>query len=270
MRKQLSQPSFVNGLARSKGESIRPDLWADNLWCPVLGIQGNMLYDVAGGVNGTLVNMTGDVWLKDRYLSLNFAASNDRYINLGNSILFSTWPALTLELIFRSGAAETQLIFENGTAAPNDSFYFDQESSTKFQFYCRNATYYRYAPSTINYVANTWYHIICTWSPATDIYIYSSGVDITGTRVGTVPTALQNGNSNLQIGARPGTTNYDFTGLVAFARLYKKVLTQSQILDLTADPFLPLRRKKIWSMYVPSGTVFKPFWYRNKNILIGA
>lgn len=261
MLKQLSQPSFVNGFARSRGESVRPDLWFDNMWCPALGNQGAMLYDVAQRNNAALSGTYS-------YSAQGLALTGDNY-GLTATKDISTWAgSFTLFATYKSSGTGNQVFFIN-TDNFNWGFYIGA-ISTKFRLSVILTGAQKSLDSTAAVTDGLWHTLAGTFdavSGTMSIYVDGLAANTPATYSGTIRTTTADSSVLFAFSDQSLDTNGSI-GMLGFARL---VLTPSQIMSLTADPLLPLRRKKIWSMYVPAASSgFKPYWYRNKNILIGA
>jgi len=293
MRKQLSQPSFTNGFARSKGESVRPDLWADGgQWYPCLGYQGpqkigeTIVYEHVANKHGVLTPHA--LYPTTDSLLPSYSIASKRHVLYSNTSTgvgggvkcgvspFAGLAGMTFEvLVYLTTVANNQMIAEDGSAYNTNCFYlYVNATGTRLEYtiYTSNYTTVSTAIS-----ANTWLHVFATWSGTDGLpRLWTNGAETVGgtARTGTLYATP---NAELCLFGRPNTSSQIVSlplysgAMIAFWRCYKRQLLANEILALTADPLFPLRRKKLWSMYVPAASGgFKPYWYRNKNILIGA
>lgn len=269
MLKQLSQPSFVNGFARSRGESVRSDLWPSICLCPMLGIQGSTLYNIAG-------NTPGQTWGGATTWGTNclkFVGDNDNsYINTGISFPFPTsGMSVVVSASHNATQPDTNQIIVASWTIANWSFgYFKASKKFFFEIGKSSGTYYRISNTAIT--SDKFVTMIATANYGVaypDTYL--DGILDNGATGGTVGTP-RSSTSSIFLGLNSATaTTTNWAGSLYNVMVYPFVLTQPQILALTADPLLPLRRKKQWSMYVPStpsGVVLPVFMnhYRNQRI----
>ncbi len=263
MRKQLSQPSFQNGFARSMGESIRPDLWPDHAWIPALGVQGGTLFDVAGKrFNGTVT--AGEDWIED-HLSFDTGSAG---VSLGVSSISilpnSVWSIVT-KFRLDIGSSGDRYIYDDtagggiGLRALN--------TNDVLAFWISGGTTRTISVATVLTLGK--WSVLAFVHDGTTATLYLDGLPI-GTN--TYSGVIGNSGQVFRIGAEYNSNN-ELDGDIYSHAMYKNIcLTPAQIRDLSADPLLPFRRKTFVSFYVPSSTpaAFKAFWYRNKNTLLGA
>jgi len=297
MRKQLSQPSFTNGFARSQGESVRPDLWDGLKYCiaPLLGIQNAQVigergpFDLTGKSVTTVrphASFTTTDGICPSYTMSEYGPClvSNTSGSFGGGISSNGTTAgqdeITVELLVNpSSSAAERMIIEEGSAYNTGPFYllYAPAANPSFTFLIYTTNYSTATSTSSGAPAGNWYHVFGVWKSADG---GAANIIVNGV-YGTAGTArtgtLRATDTNIMLFGRPNSSNYVATlplhagGMIALCRIYNRRLTDNQILALTADQLLPLRRKKIWSMYVPStGGVFKPAWARNKNILIGA
>ena len=268
MTRQLSQPSFVNGFARSPGESVRPDLWPNHAWMPTFGVQGPqligglMVFDVAGGQYGlgtpAAASDTVDAllpsWSVDKYgycLISNESGGHGGGIKCGASP-FTGLTAMTFEVLYKPSTAENSgMIAEDGTVFYQNTFYLHQNTN-KFDFLTRTTDATNsLVSSAATVVAGKWYHIFCTWSGVDGFNrIWVNNVEAVSAEPDESLTLRATVNAELCLFGRPDTSSriasYEVLNgaKIAFWRAYKRQLQASEIYALTADPFLSFRRKR--------------------------
>ena len=275
-RIQLSQPSFANGYARSRGESAAPDLWPSHAWVPAFGPQGvatsatgsPLVLDVAGpagwatGVQKYNVSdiPSYDIGPRGYALKTNGGSNISGLINTGVSP-FGGLSAMSFEIILSSATTGVdQIVAEDGTAYNTNAFYFLITSSNKFQFEVYT-TSYATVDSALTISAGSVYHVVCTWEGVTGypkIYINGllNAVGATA-KTGTLQAAP---NTPLVLGNRPGALPelvpsflpLRVGGMIYLARAYKRSLQPDEIARLYTDPYLPHRRRMPVFYSVPS------------------
>lgn len=181
------------------------------------------------GNNGVLTN--GPTYSTLNGGNINFDGTNDT-INCGSAPqIGSSLNALTVEVFLRTSVAGTKLILENGTAFSSDTFYLAQENLTQFTFLTHDGTGYDRADASVSYQTNTWYHLVGVWKSNVRNQLYINAVNVTTNPVGSgVRTTVQNGNTNLFIGSRAGTSLY-FSGDIPIVRVYNIALSSNQVLQ---------------------------------------
>jgi hypothetical protein len=159
-----------------------------------------------------------------------FDGTND-YVNCGTTpAIGSSLTALTAEVWMYPTRAAGTLIAENGTAHNANTFYLAQENTTQLSFEVWGGTTYDAIFSTAAYQVNTWYHFVGTWTAGVRVKMYLNGVSGGGTPTGSMQTAVANGNTNLMVGSRAGTSSY-FQGNIAAFRFYNRALTDAEVVQ---------------------------------------
>lgn len=261
MLKQLSQPSFVNGFARSRGESVRPDLWDGlvcgcKIMCPSTISQYDFVQNSAVAFNWITTNYPVITSGYEGY-EANCSINGNTQLRLGS--LNITGPFTCLARI--NLQAETD---ENrGIFAYGDGTYL-----------ACNWILRRYTGGSGGYTST-----IYTDGTAKTLNVSSYNVN----KSGLVSFVLRYDGATLkifaagnQIGSTAVTGTVDNTdgyflcvgsithvqvGNISGIMVWNRALNDASILNLQNNPWDLLRRKKIWSMYVPStGGVFKPYW----------
>jgi len=94
---------------------------------------------------------------------------------------------------------------------------------------------FRYGATTLQ--ANSWYYVTGVYDAATSqLHVYLNGQLDDGSLVGTVGATQQNSSANVNIGGRPGTTNYNFNGRIDDVRIYNRALTAGEIQSDLSTP----------------------------------
>lgn len=274
------QALHFGNIARSKGESVRPDLWADHVWCPALGIQGGTLIDLSSQKNASC---SAPIWLSSKYGSVidGNSSSTGMFLTSGNTYSWKQ-PWTTIVVASPDSNSTDQTAFacwdqRQGVYAGGWVIWYDVDGSYdgwSFAFSRKIAdtlTYYRLVGTNTLSGAIGQYSVIISGWTGNSWFHYVDGVSITESTTAVDDPGYPGDQSGpiSMLGRNQGSTPAHFMdGKVAFAGIFKRALPLSQILALTADPMLPLRRKKIWSMYVPStGGVFKPYWLQTSKII---
>ena len=87
---------------------------------------------------------------------------------------------------------------------------------------------FRYGATALQ--ANTWYHVTGVYNAATsELHVYLNGQLDDGTLLGTVSSTQQNSSANVNIGRRPGFSNFNLNGRIDDARIYNRALTPTEI-----------------------------------------
>lgn len=272
MRKQLSQPSFVNGFARSKSESVRPDLYGviKHAYIPRLGIQGASLFDIAGRKNGTLTNMDpGTDWVVGQHgHQLSFDGSNDG-VALGDGTNDGLTESLTYFAVvykYSSGGSTYGRLFDK---YPAPSIYFHATTTIKLYATIAGTSRDIAISTSASVPTNQWFSLCVVLKPSGQDVYFNGILNKANT---TYAGAYSAGEGvSACIGNR--VSDYARGAYMELSSLYilNREIGLSEITALHADPLLPLRRKKQWSMYVPSkpsGVVLPVFMnhYRNQRI----
>lgn len=121
----------------------------------------------------------------------------------------------------------TRCIIENGTNYTTNTFYMFQENATYFTFEIYG-TGHDVVYANFPYQLNTWYNLVGVWSSGNRIEFYANGVNVSGSRGGVAQTSVINGNTNMMIGARAGTS-YPFWGEISQVKIYNRALTAQEV-----------------------------------------
>jgi hypothetical protein len=260
MRQQLSQPSFVNGFARSKGESVRPDLWPDYAWIPNIGYTGNVLIDIAGlqkngAITGaTSVNESGGA-------SLKFVSNHN--VNLGNILTmnFSERTIVVRFKLFSVSADQTLIDKRNEGFADNGewSLFFDDAVSLHSGYNDRLCYVVHNGSTTSNWPwihgsalsVNTWYTAAIVHKNGVSVVMYLNGIIDNVWSQSTNAAMTTSLSRDVKIGETSDGAK-DLNGLIHSVCVYDRALTQNQIKNLSIDTILAFRCKKQVGFRVPS------------------
>lgn len=248
-RIQLSQPSFANGFARSRGESARPDLWPDNAFVPVFGPTGATLFNLSGGgVDGTTV--TG-IWTPD---GLYFNGTNYSQLSPSNLVGKSKF---TIFAAFKRSNTLAAHVLGDGQYGRASYFLYIAAAGwdkSNFSLYTSGGYVTGNGPagstSLNDFTATVCYDVNKHYSFFNG-QKYAS-VDCT---IGTTAPSNDHRVGIIQIG-----TGSPFTGFFKAHYVYYRLLSDNQVFALHQDPYLPFRRRLQVFYSVPSaggGTTYQ-------------
>ena len=183
----------------------------------------------SSNLSGSLIN--GPTFNSGNAGSIVFDGVND-YVDCGNPILLNISSSLTLE----SWVYPTAFTNPNGVVGILSRWGVGSRSykiailTASKQFYIdvsgtgNNDNYFL---SNIILNTNTWYHVVGTYN-GSSLSTYINGNITTGTLIGTVPSSLYTGSSQIRVGDDGG--NY-FLGNIAASRIYNRALSSSEVLQ---------------------------------------
>lgn len=190
---------------------------------------GTVWNDLSGnGNNGTLVN--GVSYSTDNNGAMVFDGANDT-INCGAMpVIGSSLTGLTVSMWIRTTTNSTRMYAENGTSFTTNTFYLAQENESNLTFLVFGEGGYDLVQITTPkpYPTNTWFNIAGVWSSGVRCKLYYNGVDRTENRNGSIRNSLINGDNNLFLGSRDGTSLYH-QGDISATQIYNRALTDSEI-----------------------------------------
>lgn len=187
---------------------------------------GNTWIDLSGnGNNGTLTN--APTYNANNRGSLVFNGSNNTVDCGPVSQIGSALTGLTVSVWLKTSVSAIKCILENGTAYTTNTFYLFQENASNFSFEVYG-TGYDAVFSSYTYQLNVWYNLIGVWRSGNRVDMYTNGILTNGTRGGSTQNSVKNGNTNLFIGARSGTS-YNFSGNISNVQIYNRALSESEI-----------------------------------------
>lgn len=189
---------------------------------------------VSGRPNGSVSGATWQPGIKGA--ELDFSNSTSDVIDCGVPFLGSTLTALTIEMIIRAESLINVMLAENGTGYTANTFYFFITSGGVLEFEVYGSTHsIRNGGTTLS--AGNYYHIVGVWQPGNYPDVYLDGIlDNAGTSGGTT-TTLIDGNTNLEIGKRPGSTGISHNGGVVLFRAYEKAFDANEVMELYSNPY---------------------------------
>lgn len=185
---------------------------------------GTVWNDLSGQANnGTMINgVVADTGF------MRFDGVDDT-INCGPvSQIGSSLTELTVSVWLNSNSRSTKCILENGTSHASNTFYMFQENTNYFTFEVFGDGNYDVVYANYVYQLNVWYNLVGVWSSGNRVDMYTNGVLSNGTRYGSVSNSVINGNTNMFVGARAGTS-YQFAGNISDVKLYNRALTAQEI-----------------------------------------
>lgn len=197
---------------------------------------GTVLTDLSQiGNNGTLNNSPS--FTNDNLGGLVFDGTND-YVTVPDSTSLRPSTTLSLDVCFKmttKGIYNT-VICKPATAAPWSSpflSYMLRVQTNELQFGYNRDSNYSFVNHTNNYLINTIYHIIVTFSltsGACKFYLNGTNVVDSTTSTG---TAITYGAQPLLLGAGFGSSPVGelFTGTIYSAKVYNRVLTANESLQ---------------------------------------
>ena len=246
------------------GWNIDPDSIAHNyarMGLPVSVLEmpfwfaGNKVFDYSKNRNtGTLYGNAA--WVKN---AIYFPGNTD-YVRVEDSPSIKNFSALTLEALVyptADASADWGRIISKAQGTGTDDYALtraDPSYGGKIVFRINTNL------GTTTLVGGTtlgnnlkWYHAVSTWDgDAMKIYL-DGKLDNSGNQGGT----LDNSNDYLGIGRHVASSTRNFTGYIAYVRIFPVALTLSQVQILKNNPygmFESVKQPSIWS--VPSGPTY--------------
>lgn len=249
----------LGNIARSPAESVRPDLWPDNAWVPVLGCTGGVLVDLVSGAGSQIIAKAGTTHL---WSTFGLYTTNEQWVGIGPvfeagkeiSVIASVRPTSSQpgsDAGFVS--AVTSLSVYQFTIATNaigtGLAFYTRDTSTGTTGTRNNDLS---VPNTLSTTADNVVAAVYSVSRA-EKSLWNNGkmVGLTTTSIDPITT----GHSGTWIANSGGySEGYGYFGWVGAVLIYRKMaLTNNQVIDLSADPLLPFRRRVPVFCSVPSG-----------------
>ena len=233
----------LGNIARSPAESVRPDLWPDHAWVPVLGCTGGVLYDLCGGMDGTIYGCSWGPGYLDWVSTGDMVVTGAR---TGEGSL-----SVHLDIDVRSnGISETMYsrMYDASATVQTNGARFNVETFSSGVFtagpYISNKqiAVADLAGSSMGAVYNR--RIV----GVTDASMYSGGKEravVSGSAATYVDGAIVIGN---RITA-DRTADMRLRAML----VYRRPLPSASMATLHADPLLPFRRRQPTYYSVPSG-----------------
>lgn len=186
--------------------------------------------DLSGNSNnGTLTN--GPTYKISNGGQILFDGTDDT-INCGPvPQVGSSLTGLTVSVWINTNNASTRLILENGNSYTTNTFYLAQENANYFTFEVYGNSNFDVIYANYVYQTNTWYNLVGTWASGALVNLYTNGILTNGTRQGAgARTNLINGNTNLFVGSRAGTS-FPFSGNIGDVKIYSRALSNTEIIQ---------------------------------------
>lgn len=227
------------------------------LCCPMFERSGLKTFDHSfRGYSGTFAGSAS--WQQG---NIDFGASTSDLVDFGYPVIGTVLTGLTVEMWWKPKTASTQVLLENGTAFINNTFMITQETSELFAWLVYGASSGDSRKSHIIYSVGQWYHLVGVWTSGQRIKFYVNGIVQTGADdLHIAQGYLKNGNTQLQLGKRPGTTTAASDGACRLLRIWDRELTLSEIASLYINPYQMFEPSlPVWAMYsAPTGGVTVP------------
>ena len=237
-RIQLSQPSFANGYARSRGESVAPELWPDHAWVPAFGPTGATLFDLCGGKHGLLINTP--TWQLNNWLKFDGGNGSDKdRVDFNSTITLSNSGWSLFFDVDLTGNTTLTYYLTGGSSGTLSEILFWQGSRLRVK---ANNTVFDFTSLSTHNIPRKY----CIVSDGTNLIIYYNGVAVGSTIFGEYSFTIN------RIGATPDAYNYATFGMLKNLYAYNTSLNQNDILALSQDLFLPFRRRVPVFYSVPS------------------
>ena len=185
---------------------------------------GSKWYDVIGSNHGNILNSAA---LYNTSGYMNFDGVDDT-VDVGPvSQIGSSLTSMTVSVWVYPTSASTRLILENGTNHATNTFYLAQENSSYFTFEIYG-TNYDVVYANYVYQLNTWYNLVGIWRSGSRVDLYTNGILTNGTRDGVAQTSVINGNTNLFVGSRAGSSLF-YSGRINQPMMYNRALSAAEI-----------------------------------------
>ena len=196
------------------------------------GFPGDDSQWIAGRIDGAIrVNPDGGVTGDDVVL-----VADDGGLDFSSSLEFTLSAWVNGPATQEAGAP----VFAKGTGAGGEQFALDVNGGA-YRFYVRNAAAGAVIFQSTNRPNDTWQHIVVVYStPLNRVKFYMNGVEtLSGTPS---PTLLQN-THEVSLGSRQGALaggayNLNFNGSLDDARIYGRVLTPADVIELYSQASL--------------------------------
>ena len=147
--------------------------------------------------------------------------------------LDSSLTELTVEAWVKPGFQGLNMIAENGTSFSANTFYLAQENASNFTFevYGGTGTGYDAVANTSGYTAGNWYHLVGTWAAGEKVELFQNTNFTNADQSSpTIQPTVQDGNTSLQVGTRPGPS-LQYTGEIPIFRIYNRRLTFREVFE---------------------------------------
>lgn len=271
IRRRAAQPSYTQGFASpERGNMAHPELWNGcvGAWAPCLGPTGKVLRDNSGRNNhGTLTAMDPNTdWVSSggKY-ALDFDGIDDgvpvnsstKYLQTG-SLSMSCW--IYFPTAYTSGSGLYAIYRMGDDPSLNDvwiamgDIYGSSDGKFHFDYINNVSGFSKYGTVKNSWLANTWYHVVATYSPQR-ITFYINGVQDSAV----VPTAPRGGTPYAvlaSIARSPSGTGRFLRASLDDFRIYNRELKPSEVKLLSVHRGIAYERarKITYSSPLPSTT----------------
>lgn len=226
-------PSFSTGFAKTKGESLYPDLWDGlvGLWSPEMGKQGDRLYDWSGRAHhGTLNSMDASTdYIGGKYgYALNFDGSNDNITTNNIPEINTVSQTMTVMFWVRTTANSNNCILSydnNDSLSPSSDWYIYTPANLTYGGFCDSNE--RASGVAIN--DGKWHHC-CIVARQTSTEFWMDGIlrsSATGLTHKSSPGSDYTTSHTFRFADNSNVSH--FPGDLGEVRLYNRDLTGSQI-----------------------------------------
>lgn len=262
VRRRPLQPSYLQGYARSAGESERPQDWVDlqGLWIPELGPTGTRLFDLSGhSAHGNSIanGPAADAWVIHKGLyAIDCDGVNDQ-INIDTTTgRIINGPATSDFTIYGWGSQNTAItdnitFYCETNTGDDDQFtaldFFDSGAQFKLSIVHRdNANVGLVASVDIasKVTIGEWFNAAAVISGGTNYRLYAMGDEVaSGTFTGLGTTTL---NISTFVN-RDRPTDFFMLGKLGQQRVYRRALSAVEIREIHNDPFGIVRlSRRVW------------------------
>ena len=235
--------------ARHPSESVRPDLWPDHAWVPALGVQGGVLYDLAGNSHAAL--SAGDA-----YTTTNQGVALVGDLAAKRAIMaFDNYPTYPCTLFSAGQVLDTDPQYESvwGVGGSETNSYIITALNGRRPIIVARNIAYRQSGVLPQLLRGTPYTLTGTFHSRFLRRLYVNGsfaIQDTINPGDTWPEVVTQGSIHGL--PDPGSSNR-YEGLIAVAYIFKRILSDPQIQELSTDPLLPFRRRENLPLYFFTG-----------------
>jgi hypothetical protein len=231
-------------IARNPYESAAPELWPAHAWIPALGIQGGVLFDVAGGRSGSHLA----TWRVSKFSGLTFPVGSGLSAGSPSSLYVQPytmmgWLSVNANPYVPAGEGGTHAIIDRGTRSSIVFGYWEGHGvAGDLQLGYYDGAFR--ALKTTAYPVNSAFAVTAVKSAAGHgLYLCGDLVasdDRTANEIYVTTRAVG-------IGERKWTTGHQLgSGAILYSVMFwGRALSASQIQTLSTDPLLPFRRREI-------------------------
>lgn len=246
--------------ARTRSESVRPDLWPDHAWVPAMGCQGGVVIDLCGPQR---VNLGASTWTATGVIAV--INHGDIDIHPGIDFSFMCW-------VSRIPSAAEYATFGGLIQRNSVGSYYYSVGEVGYTLLLRNLSG----------------NMVCglTFATSTAAGNNATGVNsligkplaAVATMGATAQKLFINGSfahgyssslgAEFAAGSFAANSLHNGNAIAAYAT-YRRLLSDAESIAISNDPLIAFRRRVPVFYSVPSGTpTFNPAWARNSNVII--